>query len=72
MIERYERYPGLTPDEIEDIRFALARCAESNRDRAAATAAVDSVNTGETIAGYKRALLEQAERFDALARKVSS
>mgnify|MGYP001602720490 CR=1 FL=1 len=62
---------SLTRDEIEDVRFALARCAQLNRDLDTATVAVDTMNTGSTIADLKRGLREQAERFEGLARKVS-
>ena len=50
----------LTSDEIEDIRFALGKVAQRDRDMAdAAMGALD------------RALVEQADRFERLARKVT-
>lgn len=65
MITRYERYPGLTADEIEDIRFALARCAVLNREMA-------EKYTRDKRVTLAQPLIEQADRFEALARKVSS
>jgi hypothetical protein len=57
----------LTMDEIEDIRFALGRLAELNEEKA---------DNMDRIVGYgtapAKALAEQAERFRALARKVSA
>ena len=54
---------NLTDDEREDIRFALAYLAKSNREKAE-TAADDYLTLSRT-------LTEQASRCEALARKVT-
>lgn len=57
----------LTDDEREDIRFALGKLADQNEARADAVRGACSVD----IEVCRRPYLEQAERFRALARKVS-
>jgi hypothetical protein len=52
----------LSSDEIEDIRFCLARVAQENEDTAA----------GDNIPAIRlRVLTEQADRFRRLAVKVT-
>ena len=53
----------MTQDEAEDIRFALARLADDDESRAS------FCGIGSEMG---RRLLEQAERFRALARKVTT
>lgn len=52
---------GLSTDEIEDIRFCLGLVALQNEDKMC----------GDLPEIRMRSLAEQAERFRALARKIS-
>ena len=58
-----EQALNLTDDEREDIRFALARVAQLNREKA---------ETVSDLPALARSLTEPADRFEALARKVST
>lgn len=61
---RYTNQGGnmkLTSDEIEDIRFCLAQVAQADEDKV----------VGDLPETRTRALVEQAERFRALARKLT-
>lgn len=55
----------LSLEDREDIRFALAYVAQINRDQ------VNQLNTNAQYEFIKRSLLAQADRFEALARRVT-
>jgi len=55
----------VTPEEREDIRFALGHLAQSNETAADAC-------TNDADKTLFRTLMEQCERLRALARKISA